>query len=289
MMPRGPDEYPTRGEVLDYLAEYERRYEVPVERPVRVDAVHRHGNRLRLTTSAGDWSARAVIAATGSWSNPVRPAFPGADEFAGEIVHSARYPGRDQLAGRRVLVVGGGNSGAQIAAELGEPGGAAAVRWVTSVPPVFLPPEVDGRYLFEQATARYKALQEGRTPDPPRSLGDIVRVAPVQRALERGTLTAHPMFERLVARGARWPDGTEWPAEVVILATGFRPALQPLLSLGLVDASGRVAVRGTRSIAEPRLWLVGYGEWTGFASATLIGVGRSARSTVAEVVAALSD
>jgi putative flavoprotein involved in K+ transport len=287
MMPRGEDEYPSRDELLAYLAEYERRYEIPVERPVRVNAVRRAGDRLELDGSHGVHRARAVIAATGSWSNPDIPALPGEGEFGGEVLHSARYPGPAPFADRRVIVVGGGNSGAQIAAELAETHGAGAVRWVTRVPPTFLPESVDGRYLFEQATARYRAVQEGRVPDPPRSLGDIVRVPPVQRALERGLLAAHPMFDRLVPGGARWSDGTTWSADAIILATGFRPALHPLAPLGVVEPNGRIEVTGTRSAKEPRLWLLGYGDWTGFASATLIGVGRSARATVEEVRGAL--
>lgn len=70
--------------------------------------------------------------------------------------------------------------------------------------------------------------------------------------------------------------------DVVIWCTGFRPSLAHLEPLGIVD-DGRVRVSGTRSIQEARLWLVGYGEWTGYASATLIGVGRTARSTVEQV------
>jgi cation diffusion facilitator CzcD-associated flavoprotein CzcO len=287
-MPASAHEYPSRDELLAYLAAYERRYEIPVERPVRVDAVERQGERLRLRTSAGDWTARALIAATGSWSNPVVPDFAGADDFGGTILHSAAYPGPAPFAGQRVLVVGGGNSGAQIAADLGESADVAGVRWVTREPPVFLPPEVDGRYLFEQATARYRAVQEGRIPDPPRSLGDIVRVAPIARAFERGTLAAHPMFEQLIPGGARWADGAEWAADALILATGFRPALSLLAPLGIVEPSGRIAVDGTQSVAEPRVWLLGYGEWTGFASATIIGVGRSARASVDQVLRALA-
>jgi hypothetical protein len=72
----------------------------------------------------------------------------------------------------------------------------------------------------------------------------------------------------------------------VIFATGFRPALVHLEPLGLIDAGGRVAMApgsATRVAAAVPLWLVGYGDWTGFASATLIGVGRSARATVEEI------
>ncbi|MNP70143.1 hypothetical protein D3C76_1663350 [compost metagenome] len=76
--------------------------------------------------------------------------------------------------------------------------------------------------------------------------------------------------------------------DAVNWCTGFRSALQHLESLGLVNAEGRVEVEGTHSTEEPRLWLVGYGEWTGSASATLIGVTRTARSTVNEIVAFLA-
>jgi cation diffusion facilitator CzcD-associated flavoprotein CzcO len=180
-----------------------------------------------------------------------------------------------------VIVVGGGNSGAQIVAELSR---VSHVSWATIAPPVFLPDDVDGRYLFDQATARYKALQEGRTPDPPRSLGDIVAVDAVREARARGALEAQPMFERFTENGVIWPDGREERVDAVVWATGYRPALSHLAPLGVVEPSGRVAVQGTRSIVEPRLWLAGYGNWTGYASATLIGVGRAARATVDEIV-----
>lgn len=168
----------------------------------------------------------------------------------------------------------------------------AEVTWATREPPTFLPDDVDGRYLFEQATARYKALQEGREPELPRSLGDIVLVPDVKAARDRGALNAAPMFTRFTADGVTWSDGRAEPVDAVILATGFRAALEHLRPLGIVGSDGRVRIRrrgsGTRSDVEPRLWLVGYGEWTGFASATLIGVGRSARATVDEIVGELT-
>lgn len=285
-MPAGADEYPTRDEVIAYLAEYERRYALPVVRGARVREVRAEPGSERLAVVAGarTWRARAVVSATGSWSAPVIPSLPGAALFRGRTLHSAQYAGPESFAGQRVVVVGGGNSGAQIVAELSR---VAEVTWACREPPTFLPDEVDGRVLFEQATARYRAIQEGRTPDPPRSLGDVVMVPPVRAARDRGALVAVPMFTRFTPDGVLWPDGRQSAVDAVIWATGFRPALEHLRPLGVVDAAGRVAVRGTRALAEPRLWLLGYGEWTGFASATLIGVGRSARATVEEIVAAL--
>ena len=285
-MPAAADEYPGRDAVVDYLAEYERRYSIPVLRPARVREVRDDpaSGRLTVVSNAGEWAARAVVSATGSWSNPVVPVVPGAERFRGRTLHSAEYEGPHAFAGRRVVVVGGGNSGAQIVAELS---GVAEVTWACREPPTFLPDDVDGRVLFEQATARYRALQEGRAPEPPRSLGDVVMVPPVRAARDRGALVAEPMFERFTPRGVAWAGGRELPVDVVIWATGFSPALAHLAPLGVVGADGRVVVRGTRSVVEPRLWLLGYGEWTGFASATLIGVGRSARATVDEIRSAL--
>ena len=293
MMPRErdapPDAYPTREATITYLTEYERRYAIPVERPVRVTAVHGEGHMLRLDTSRGPVRARAVISATGSWANPIVPEFPDQQRFRGILLHSAHYGGISGFEGCRIVVVGGGNSGAQIVAELSA---VADVTWATREPPRFLPDHVDGRYLFEQATARYRALQEGRSPDPPRSLGDIVAVPSVREARARGALEAVPVFTRFTELGVVWSDGREEHVDVVIFATGFRPALGHLAPLGVVGPTGRVVIRpggaGTRAASHAPVWLVGYGDWTGFASATLIGVGRSARATVEEIVAALA-
>jgi cation diffusion facilitator CzcD-associated flavoprotein CzcO len=284
-MPAGA-EYPHRDDVIAYLAEYERRYDIPVLRPRRVLEVRDDPGTggLAVVTDVERWSARAVVSATGTWSAPVVPSLPGAERYVGRVLHSAHYRGPEPFVGRRVVVVGAGNSGAQIVAELSA---VAEVTWACREPPTFLPDDVDGRVLFEQATARYRALQEGRTPDPPRSLGDVVMVPPVRAARDRGALVAQPLFAGFTHDGVVWPDGREQPADAVIWASGFRAALDHLAPLGVVGADGRVAVRGTRSIAEPRLWLLGYGEWTGFASATLIGVGRSARAAVEEIRGAM--
>jgi putative flavoprotein involved in K+ transport len=94
------------------------------------------------------------------------------------------------------------------------------------------------------------------------------------------------MFARLTEFGVAWPDGRVAPADAVVWCTGFRPALGHLAPLGL-RADGVVRVEGARAVAEPRLHLLGYGNWTGTASATLVGAARTARPAVAEVAAAL--
>ena len=138
--------------------------------------------------------------------------------------------------------------------------------------------------LFERATERWKAQLAGIVIEQPvGGLGDIVMVPPVVEARERGVLHAVRPFLRFTETGVTWADGSQTPVDAVIWCTGFRPALGYLESLGVCTVDGRVAVKGTHSIQEPRLWLVGYGDWTGTASATLIGVTRTARSTVEEI------
>ncbi|WP_298578232.1 ArsO family NAD(P)H-dependent flavin-containing monooxygenase [uncultured Luteimonas sp.] len=273
--------YPTRADVLAYLSAYEAHYAIPVERPVMVESVTRDGDRLVARAGDRRWAARALVSATGTWRNPYVPSYPGVGAFRGEQLHSAHYAEPGHLAGKRVLIVGGGNSGAQILAEVSR---VADTTWVTQQPPAFLPDEVDGRVLFDRATARWRAQQEGRVPDAPAGgLGDIVMVPSVREARERGVLRAEPPFERFTADGVAWADGRTAPFDAVIWCTGFGPATAHLRSLGIVGPDGRVEVTGTRSKQCPGLWLVGYGDWTGAASATLVGVTRNAKAAVDEI------
>ncbi|WCN05410.1 ArsO family NAD(P)H-dependent flavin-containing monooxygenase [Streptomyces sp. M92] len=297
LMPARPcGTYPGAGHVVAYLSDYEKRYDLPVQHGTRVDAVCRDGDGLVVETDTGTWRARAVISATGTWSRPFVPAVPGRGRFTGRQLHTVSYrcpadfaiPG-DRSARRSVIVVGGGNSGAQIAADLALDGG-VQVTWVTRRPPRFLPDDIDGRALFDVATARRRALEQGRgDTGGVASLGDIVAVPPVRAARDAGRLSAKPMFTRLTATGARWADGGHTCADAIVWCTGFRPALAHLAPLDLRGPRGHIATAGTRALGEPRLHLLGYGDWTGPASATLIGVGRAARDAARDIALLLSD
>ncbi|MFE9385060.1 ArsO family NAD(P)H-dependent flavin-containing monooxygenase [Streptomyces sp. NPDC007025] len=278
--------YPDAGHVVDYLADYEKRYDLPVQHGTRVNAVRREGESLLVEADTGLWRARAVISATGTWSRPFLPAVPGRSAFTGRQLHTVNYRSPADFTGQRVVVVGGGNSGAQTAADLALDG-QVEVTWVTQRPPQFLADDFDGRTLFDVATARRRALEEGRRDTGGvASLGDIVAVPPVRAARDAGLLVAKPMFARLAADGARWADGSHSGADAVIWCTGFRPALAHLAPLNLRSARGHIPTDGTRALGEPRLHLLGYGDWTGPASATLIGVGRPARDA-AQAIAQL--
>ncbi|GAA1221938.1 ArsO family NAD(P)H-dependent flavin-containing monooxygenase [Kitasatospora nipponensis] len=290
MMPPQPGEpYPDATHVVNYLAEYEKRYELPVHRSVWVEGITRDSEGLVAATDNGIWAAQAVILATGSWARPFVPTIPGRSRFAGRQLHTYGYRSAVDFTGQRVVVVGGGNSGAQIAADLLP---RATVRWVTRRPPRYLPDEIDGRALFDLATRRVQAATTGAAHGGVGALGDIVAVPPVRAARDAGLLTAHPMFATLGPTGPVWADGSSWDCDTIIWCTGFRPDLGPLTPLGLRRPGGRLAVEGTIPqpsaggtpiLEDPRVHLLGYGDWTGPASATLIGVGRTARTAVQQM------
>jgi cation diffusion facilitator CzcD-associated flavoprotein CzcO len=282
MPPPAHEGYPTRDDVLDYLARYEVRYDFPIQRPVLVQSVERVGEHFEVVTDQGRFAARMVVSATGTWSNPYIPEIEGRDVFKGMQVHSAHYVRPDDYGGKKVLVVGGGNSGAQIVAELAP---VARTMWVTTHDPLFLPDDVDGRVLFERAVARMK---EPPSDTPVGGIGDIVMVPPVKEARARGDLGSVRPFERMTAQGVVWPDGSEMAVDAIIWCTGFRPALQHLTNLDVVEADGKVRLDGQQSIKEPRLWLAGYGDWCGPGSATLMGAARTARDLAQKLAAQLA-
>lgn len=258
------DGYPSASHVVDYLTSYEHRYRVPVERPVKVARVEHHGGIFRIDaeplsgTGAGtrSWPATTVIAATGTWSAPSVPSYPG--KYTGTQWHSANYPGPEPFRGSTVAVVGAANSGAQIAAELAESPGVGEVRWYTRRPPRWMPDDVDGRTLFRRNRARAAAITRGESdPGADSALGDIVVLPQVRAARDTGDLEATPMFSSL--------NGVE--ADQLIWCTGFRPALGPVRHL-ISDGAPQV----------PGLLLVGYGDWTGPGSATITGVGPFAKA-----------
>ncbi|GAA2462844.1 hypothetical protein GCM10010405_53980 [Streptomyces macrosporus] len=112
-------------------------------------------------------------------------------------------------------------------------------------------------------------------------------VESVRAARDAGLLKAQPMVARLTVDGIVWAGGSTAEADAVIWCTGFRPALSHLAPLGLRGRRGHLATDGTRAVGEPRLHLLGHGDWTGPASAALIGVGRPARAAAAEIAAHL--
>ncbi|QWB27156.1 MULTISPECIES: NAD(P)-binding domain-containing protein [Streptomyces] len=270
-------ERPSAEVISDYFDRYEQAFELRVRRPVDVRAVREgSGGRLLVETSDGVWSTRALINATGTWDRPFWPRYPGQETFRGRQVHTARYPGPEEFAGQRVVVVGGGASGTQHLLEIAAY--AASTTWVTRRPPVFREGPFD-----EDAGRAAVALVEERVRQglPPRSVVSVTGLPlndAIRRGIEDGVLDRQPMFDRITPTGVDWKDGRHVDADVILWATGFRPAVDHLAPLRLREPGGGIRIEGTRAATDPRIHLVGYGP-----SASTIGANRAGRAAVRDI------
>jgi len=271
--------------VPDYFGDYEREQGLPVVRPVRVQRVESDGDLLVVHAGEHAWSTRTLVNATGTWTRPFVPYYPGIASFAGEQVHTAHYPGPEHFRGRRVLVVGGGASAVQF---LGEIAPVADTLWVTRRPPVWRD-DFDAAAGLAAVTAVEERVRRGLPPASVVSVTGLALRPQEQEAARLGAYERLPMFERIEPDGVRWSDssgGRFEPVDVILWATGFRPAVDHLAALGLRTPEGGIAlvpVRGnvqgaTTSVVDPRVQLVGYGP-----SASTIGASRAGRQAALAV------
>ncbi len=284
-MPKGENEYPTKDEFISYLEQYESRYDIPIHRNVKVIDVIKDNGLFKVETNQSTYYSKTLVSATGTAQEPFVPTYLNQKVFKGKQLHSSDYRNTNNLGGKKVLIVGGGNSGAQILAEVSK---VAQTQWVTLEVPYFLPDDIDGRYLFNAATQRFLGKPSNPSSGIKASLSNIVMVESVKDARNRNVLQAKRPFKSFYERGVIWEDDTKEPFDVVIWCTGFKANLAHLQRLNIIE-NNRIETKYTRSIKQPELWLVGYGGWTGFASATIYGVGKTARQTVKEITAFLGN
>jgi cation diffusion facilitator CzcD-associated flavoprotein CzcO len=262
-----------------YFAEYERRFELPIHRPVRVEAVSRtDDSRFLVRTTDGDWTARAVVNATGTWTRPFVPRYPGQELFGGRQLHTVDYRSADEFTGQHVVVVGGGASATQL---LGEISRVTSTTWVTRRPPVWREGPFDEDARRRAVALVEEAVREGRRPGSVVGVtGLLVSTPYIADALERGVLERLPMFDRITPDGVAWdsPEPRNVRADVILWATGFRAAVQHLAPLHLRGPGGGIAMDGTHVAGEPRIHLVGYGP-----SASTIGANRAGQSAARQL------
>jgi cation diffusion facilitator CzcD-associated flavoprotein CzcO len=183
-----------------YFAEYERRFDLPVHRPVHVRAVSRTDDGSFLVrTDQGDWTARAVVNATGTWTRPFVPRYPGQETFAGRQLHTVDYRDAAEFAGQHVVVVGGGASAVQL---LGEISQVASTTWVTRHPPVWREGPFDEEAGRRAVALVEEAVREGRRPGSVVGVTGLLTSTPyIRDALDRGVLERLPMFDRITEDG----------------------------------------------------------------------------------------
>ncbi|MFC3890403.1 flavin-containing monooxygenase [Lentzea rhizosphaerae] len=264
--PGDPERYLHRDEVVDYLRSYASHLGADIRTGQHVLEVTRD-NDFSVTTADGtNYTAPIVIAATGGFGNPHRPALPGLDDFPGTVLHAAEYRSPEPFRGQRVIVVGAGNSAVQIAAELAEH---ARVTLATRKPVKFSAQRPFGRDLhfwLDRTGLDYLPigpwLPDGFTTP-------VLDTGRYRTALDQKRPDRRPMFTALEGSKVIWPDEQREHVDAIILATGYRPDLPYLGTLGTEHDRG--VSRHHRGLGFVGL------EWQrSLSSATLRGVGRDA-------------
>ncbi|MCT7373755.1 NAD(P)/FAD-dependent oxidoreductase [Chelativorans salis] len=272
-------EMPANTAVPTYFAAYEKRFELPIYRPVTVKVVCKRDGRFRIETDRVQFSARGLINATGTWESPYIPDVPGRDRFKGRQLHTKDYKTAEEFRGKHVVVVGGGISGIQLLDEISR---VTRTSWVTRRPPEFRQGPFDaeaGRAAVAKVEDR---VRHGLPPDSVVSVTGIPFTPAIEAMQARGLLNRLPMFSEITEDGVRWPDGTSLRAEVILWCTGFRSSLDHLAPLMLHGESGGITMTGrlaTQAAKDPRVHLVGYGP-----SASTIGANRAGGAAARELM-----
>jgi cation diffusion facilitator CzcD-associated flavoprotein CzcO len=283
-MPKSYPAYPSRAQMVDYLESYAARFDVRPTFDAAVSRIRPDGAQWRAETTQGPFSAPVVVVATGMAETPYRPAWPGSETYRGLLIHSSDYRNPQAFSGQRVLVVGFGNSGGEIALDLANSG--IDVTLAVRGPVQILPRDLLGFPILSWAILqrplparlvdalnapilrlavgsieklglqraakgpRQMIEQDGRVP-----LIDIGTLAKIRD----GSIKVRGGIDRLTPDSVVFADGREEKFDAVILATGFRSDLRRLIpdADGVLDEHGAPRVTG-RATAAPGLYFCGH-------------------------------
>lgn len=285
--PGDPDHYPARDAVADYLARYAGTLDVEIRTNARVATVRHDGRAFVIVTGDGqELRAAGIVAASGSFSNPHRPALRGGDNFTAELSHVADYRNPAPYTGKRVVVVGAGDSAAQVADELAR---VATVTIAARHPIRLIPQRIGGRDVH------YWLRETGFDTLPAEWLRQITGGSVItdsigiEQTLADGLLDVRPMFIALDGPDVVWGDHERERVDAIILATGYRPSLDYLAELGALDRCGGPLHVGGISTTHVGLVYLGLELQRSYASNTLRGVSADADAVAAPLVAWIRD
>jgi|SRR5579871_2021283 len=282
-MPRAYSLYPSRPQVVEYLENYAARFGIRPAFGVAVTSLGHENGQWRAVTASGPVTAPIAVVATGMASAPYRPSWPGLRNYAGVLLHSSDYRNPEPYAGGRVLVVGFGNSGGEIALDLVEAG--IDVTLAVRGPVQILPRDLLGlpiltwAILYQPLPARLVDIINA--PVLRLALGSMEKLG-LQRAakgpaqmvredgriplidigtlarIRDGSIKLRGGIDRFSSDGVVFGNGASEAFDAVILATGFRPDLRSLLPdvKGVLDENGMPLVTG-RATAASGLYFCG--------------------------------
>jgi cation diffusion facilitator CzcD-associated flavoprotein CzcO len=289
-IPKDRPRYLSKDEYAAYLREYAEVLGLDVSLGERVDAVQEipgspDGMDWEVVTSRGIRRARVVVIATGHYAEASLPSWEGIEEFAGVVLQSSQYATGAAYRGQNALVIGLGNSGAEIAADLAAHGATSVSISVRTTPPIvtremfkIIPVQLLGIALTPVGMPRVidrigAALRRI-------SIGDLTRYGLGQAAwgpfaarkpavidagfvkqLKQGRVVIRPKIARFDSTDVVYEDGSREAVDVVVAATGFRTGLEKILKVpGVIDGTGQPRFRSGRPTSASGLYFVGFDE-----------------------------
>jgi indole-3-pyruvate monooxygenase len=282
--PKAAPRYPSRDQVVRYLQEYAAEHQVAPRLGVTLHGLRRRGDRFEVDTSAGVMTPRVVVMATGYNSAPKLPSIPGLDRFRGSVIHAGVYRNAAPYQGKRALVIGCGNSGAEIALDLAQQGVDAAM--VVRGPVHVVPRDMLGRpiqhtnillsYLplglrdaIALCTLRLVVGDLSRwgiirpAVGPNRMIRESGRIPILDfgtiAMIKQGRIRVLPEVQEILPDTVRFAGAIQLPFEAIILATGYTSTLDKLIEgfATIADARGRPNRFGSES-GIPGLYFVGF-------------------------------
>ncbi len=287
-LPRRYGSWVARDDLVEYMEDYVEAHNLDVRTGVEVERLERVGERWLVHTADGDgFETDRVVIATGFNRHPFLPDWPGLETYTGDLIHSAYYRNPEPYEGKTVLVVGTGNSGAEICVDLIE-GGAGHVQLAVRTPPVVLRRDVNGmpsqmsgvfirhlpaalldRVLPVMSRIQVGDLSKHGLPKPAPGAyshflnDDVTPILDVGLApmIKRGKVEVVAAVESFDGADVMLADGTRIQPDAVIAGTGFRRGLEPLVGdLGVIEPKkGRPIVHGAETHPNaPGVHFIGY-------------------------------
>jgi cation diffusion facilitator CzcD-associated flavoprotein CzcO len=282
-MPKVYPTYPSRVQMVAYLESYAARFDIKPVFNTTVSRIRRDGAQWCADTDGATITAAVAVVATGIADAPYRPSWPGLDQYRGGIVHSSEYRNPAPYRGKRVLVIGFGNSGGEIALDLANAG--IDVALAVRSPVQILPRELLGlpilawailyrrlparvvdlinAPILRLAIGRFEDLGLCRAAKGPRQMVEedgrvpLIDIGTLDR-IRDGSIKVRGGVDRMTPEGVVFDDAGSEPFDAIILATGFRPDLRKLLPdvEGVFDSHGMPLVTG-RATQAPGLYFCG--------------------------------
>ncbi len=263
--------FPSAPEMVAYLRAYAERFDLDVREGVELLSAEPVAEGWALRTSDGPRRTGRLVMATGVWSAPVEPRMPGREEYRGRSYHVSSYRAEEELSGERVLVVGLGNSGKDVALAAARVGASATLAVRDGVVMVPYPNALTQRAgeLWRRLSPRHADMllrRLRREPDvaelrwPRRPMTQVFPVVGLEllEEVRSGRVRVRPAMTAFTASGARFADGSEGEFDVIVLCTGYRPALDPIAEHLRWEEDGRPAIDNWRAAGATGLYLFGY-------------------------------